>query len=107
MSSEDEKFDGMLFTMAQQHTGGMLEVLDTFFIFLARKTDFYVGGTKGQAQQMVLEKFKKYEKIALDKHAKETAERDEADKSNLTFGFIRFIFKLRGFYKLNSKIICI
>jgi len=80
MSSEDEKFDGMLFTMAQQHTGGMLEVLDTFFRFLARKTDFYVGGTKGQAQQMVLEKFKKYEKIALDKHAKETAERDEADK---------------------------
>ena len=88
MSSEDEKFDGMLFTMAQQHTGGMLEVLDTFFSFLARKTDFYVGGTKGQAQQMVLEKFKKYEKIALDKHAKETAERDEADKSNIWFFYL-------------------
>jgi len=81
MSSDEEKFDGMLFTMAQQHTGGMLEVLDTFFNFLARKSDFYVGGAKGDAQKMVLEKFKKYEKIAMDKHAKETAEREEADKA--------------------------
>ena len=31
MSIEDGKFDGMLFTMAQQHTGGMLEVTDLFY----------------------------------------------------------------------------
>ena len=50
------------------------------FSFLARKTDFYVGGPKGQAQSMLLEKFKKYEKVALERQAKETAEREEADK---------------------------
>ena len=69
-------------------------MLDTFFSFLARKTDFYVGGTKGQAQQMVLEKFKKYEKIATDKHAKEVAEREEADKSSFNSFFFLALFRM-------------
>ena len=42
---------------------------------------------------MVLEKFKKYEKIAMDKHAKEAAEREEADK-----GLNCFLFFLNSFY---------
>ena len=50
------------------------------FSFLARKTDFYYGGPKGQAQQTLLEKFKKYESVALEKHQKEVRERDEADR---------------------------
>ncbi len=78
--SDEEKFDGMLFTLAQQHPGGIMDVLDTLFNFLARKTDFYVGGPKGQAEKMLLEKFRKYEKIAMDKHQKEAAEREEADR---------------------------
>lgn len=78
--SDEERFDGMLFTLAQSHTGGVLDLLDTFFSFLARKTDFYTGGPKGNAQEMMLEKFKKYEKVALEKHRREAAERDEADR---------------------------
>lgn len=78
--SVDEKFDGMLFNLAGQHPGGVFEVLDTLFSFLARKTDFYHGGAKGQAEKTLLEKFKKYEKIALDNHQKEVAERDEQDR---------------------------
>jgi len=81
MSNEEEKFDSMLFSLAQQHTGGIFEVIDTIFSFLARKTDFYVGGKKGQALEILTEKFHKYEKVALEKHRKETEERDQADKA--------------------------
>ena len=79
--SDDEKFDGMLFTLAGQHQGGIFEVLDTLFSFLARKTDFYYGGpSKGHAQKVLLEKFNKYEPIALEKHQAEVKEREEADR---------------------------
>lgn len=79
--SDDERFDNMLFTLAEQHRGGMLEVLDTFFSFLARKTDFYYGsGTKGEAQKIMLDKFKKYEKVAMEKYERERAAREEEDR---------------------------
>jgi hypothetical protein len=79
--SDEEKFDGMLFTLAQQHPGGVFDVLDTLFSFLARKTDFYYGHpNKGHAQKVLLEKFKKYEHIALEKHEAEVKEREEADR---------------------------
>ena len=78
--SDDEKFDGMLFTLAGQHQGGIFEVLDTLFSFLARKTDFYYGGEKGQAEKIMLEKFKKYENVAYEKHEREIAEREEKDR---------------------------
>ena len=103
--SDEEKFDGMLFTLAQQHPGGMLDVswtrngqvgvfravsigilgflkvLDTFFSFLARKTDFYVGGGKGEAQRILTEKSKKWEKVAVERHEREKAEREEEDRA--------------------------
>ncbi len=79
--ADEGKFDGMLFTLAQQHPGGVFEVLDTLFNFLARKTDFYYGGpSKGHAQKVLLEKFNKYEPIALEKHQAEVKEREEADR---------------------------
>lgn len=78
--SDEEKFDGMLFTLAQQHPGGVFEVLDTLFSFLARKTDFYYGGERGQAEKILVEKFKKYEHIAYERHADEIREREEQDR---------------------------
>jgi hypothetical protein len=54
--------------------------LDSLFSFLARKTDFYTGGSKGQALNMVMEKFKKHESVALERYEKESAEREEADR---------------------------
>lgn len=78
--SDEEKFDGMLFTLAQQHPGGVFEVLDTLFSFLARKTDFYYGGEKGKAEKILVEKFKKYEHIAYERHADEIREREEQDR---------------------------
>jgi len=72
--SETEKFDGMLFAMANQVEGGVFQLLDVYFGFLRRKTDFFVGGQGGQAEKIAMDKFKYHQKLAI----KEKAEKDAA-----------------------------
>lgn len=76
----EEEFDTMLFAMAQQHPGGIQDLLDTIFSFLARKTDFYTGGGEGAAEKLVMSKFKKHEASAIAKAASEKAERAEQER---------------------------
>lgn len=81
VSSGEEKYDTVLLSLAQQMEGGVPQLIDVLFNFLARKTDFYVGGGPGAAEKLLLEKFKKYEEIALENYARETKRKaDDAKK---------------------------
>ncbi|XP_013413973.1 nuclear migration protein nudC [Lingula anatina] len=75
-----ERFDGMLLSMATQCEGGVTELLDVIFSFLARKTDFYTGASKGTPEQLILDKFRHFEKEALKKAQKEKEDREESEK---------------------------
>ncbi|XP_016837580.1 nuclear migration protein nudC [Nasonia vitripennis] len=80
MTMDEGKFDGLLLSMAQQHEGGVQDLLETIFSFLARKTDFYTGGGDGAAEKLVNSIFKKYEATAVAKSKAEKAERAEQEK---------------------------
>lgn len=72
--SHSERFDGMLLAIAQQCEGGIAELLDVFFGFLERKTDFFIGAGKANAEKMVLSKFKEHQKKVEEKKEKEKKE---------------------------------
>ena len=65
--SEEGRFDSVLLGLAQQMPGGVQELLDELFSFLARKTDFYSGGDGGpdSAQKLLLDKFAKHQAAGL------------------------------------------
>jgi hypothetical protein len=95
MGSEQDRFDGILLGLAQQMPGGVPQLLDSVFSFLQRKTgksfsyfclltnyatDFFTGGEKGKAKDMVLQYFNKYESVALEE-AKRTQQKREQEQN--------------------------
>lgn len=66
-ASEAEKYDGLLMNVAQQ-VGSIDGILDTFFGFLQRKTDFFTGAQDEEAaQEMVMKYYKKHWKAGQKK----------------------------------------
>jgi len=81
---DDERFDGMFMNVAST-AGGIDPLLDSFFGFLRRKTDFFTGAADGgQAERKVLEAFKKNlaraDEDAREKSAKEKKRKAEEEK---------------------------
>lgn len=76
----NDSFDGIFLSVAQQHEGGVHELLDTFFSFLCRKTDFYTGAGINSAEKLLLEKFNKYKGQSEEEVAKKKSEQQERER---------------------------
>ncbi|XP_060516987.1 nuclear migration protein nudC-like [Cylas formicarius] len=76
---QTEQFDSLFLTIAQHHPEGPHQLLDTFVSFLGRKTDFFTGGNEGDWEKLVMNTFKKHEKISRSNHEAEIRERKEKE----------------------------
>ncbi|XP_063360990.1 nuclear migration protein nudC [Cydia amplana] len=75
MANDPERFDTMLLAMAQQHEGGVKDLLQTIVSFLSRKTDFFTGGKDGEWEKVVKDTF-----YAHATKAKEAADKIKKEK---------------------------
>ena len=80
MAENQERFDGILLSMAQQHKGGVLEFLDTIFSFMARKTDFFIGAGEEKAKKTVMETFEKWNQESKQIHQQQEKLKIEKEK---------------------------
>lgn len=85
MADEDktERFDQILFALAEQHEGGVPALLKTLAGFLARKTDFFVGGQNTDWETLLLGIFNEEATKARELHVKEKKEKEAAEKKRL------------------------
>lgn len=90
--SSDDRFDGLFLQVAQQ-AQGIEPLLDNFFGFLRRKTDFFAGASQTTVEEMILkvvrknivlseqtQKQKRLENEKEDKRRKERAEKKRKEE---------------------------
>jgi hypothetical protein len=83
--SERERFDGLLLNVAQQ-AGSIENILDTFFDFMLRKTDFFTGAqTEDAPKKLVMASFEKHWKMSAKQRdeTKARAAAADADRKRL------------------------
>ncbi|KAI6220339.1 CS domain-containing protein [Aphelenchoides fujianensis] len=78
----EERADGVFFSLASNLEGGVPELFDLMFGFLARKTDFFTGATVDEARAIVLKAFEKHAGSA-EKEREEKRRRREAEEKRL------------------------
>jgi len=80
-SKSSDRFDGVLLGVAQDCEGGVQEMLDVIFGFLARKTDFYTSGLEdGKAEKLINDAFKKHSAAAEEESARKKARYAEMNR---------------------------
>jgi len=57
----------------------IFQLLDTIFSFLCRKTDFFIGGGENEAKRLLLDKFSKWEKVAVEVRREQDREKEEIE----------------------------
>jgi len=78
--AEAERFDGIFLNVAQQ-AGSIETILDVFFGFLNRKTDFFTGAQdEAAAEALVLKYYKKHWKAGLKKRTEQQEKNRLADE---------------------------
>lgn len=80
MVKDDDRFDGMLYTMASQCTGGPRELMDIVFGFLARKTDFFTGSSDDETRKVVMDTFKTWASVGRKRKQEELDRQLEVQK---------------------------
>ncbi|VEL26612.1 unnamed protein product [Protopolystoma xenopodis] len=72
-------YDGIFMNVAGTCENGIHGLMDAFFGFLARRTDFFFGATEETSKELLLDNFNKYRKEALMRQLKEKAESKERE----------------------------
>jgi len=80
MSDDEQKFDGILLSLAEQHKNGVPDLLNTIANFLSRKTDFFTGGKEGEWEKLLLGVFRSEASKAKEVAEKKRKEREAAEK---------------------------
>jgi hypothetical protein len=80
MSNSEEQFDGLLLSIAQRQ-GGIEPLLDTFFSFLRRKTDFFTGADSETVEALVAKVVKRHSALGQVEANNKAKRKQQAEKA--------------------------